>query len=211
VWVCMDADLQDPPEAVPALLDRLAVGDVAGVFAGRRGAYETLGRRLTGTLHRRVLAALTGLPPDAGAFLAMDARLRDGVLAAVTRAGAPSVVVAAATTRWALTSVPVERATRSEGTSSWSHRTRLRQATRTLAWAGRRRRMRPGVHRRRDEIVVRSPDGWTWRGVRPCRQSAPSRDEAARPGAWTAYGSSYGSWDRHRPTMPGLPRTPRGL
>jgi undecaprenyl-phosphate 4-deoxy-4-formamido-L-arabinose transferase len=30
VWVCMDADLQDPPEAVPALLDRLAAGDVAG-------------------------------------------------------------------------------------------------------------------------------------------------------------------------------------
>ena len=42
VWVCLDADLQDPPEAVPLLLDRLARGDVDAVFAGRRGAYESL-------------------------------------------------------------------------------------------------------------------------------------------------------------------------
>ncbi len=27
-WVCLDADLQDPPEAVPVLLRRLAEGDV---------------------------------------------------------------------------------------------------------------------------------------------------------------------------------------
>ena len=76
-WVCLDADLQDPPEAVPLLLDRLARGDVEAVFAGRRGAYESLGRRLTGTLHRRVAARLTGLPADAGAFLAMRPRRAD--------------------------------------------------------------------------------------------------------------------------------------
>jgi hypothetical protein len=33
-------DLQDPPSRA-LLLDRLAAGDVAAVFAGRRGAYES--------------------------------------------------------------------------------------------------------------------------------------------------------------------------
>src|SRR5215212_11950435 len=77
VWVCLDADLQDPPEAVPVLLDRLARGDVGAVFAGRRGRYESLPRRVTGRLHRRVATRLTGLPPDAGAFLAMRRAVRD--------------------------------------------------------------------------------------------------------------------------------------
>src|SRR5918997_5843711 len=61
VWVCMDADLQDPPEAVPLLLDRLAVGDVGAVFAGRRGTYESRSPLVTGRLHRGLLARLTGL------------------------------------------------------------------------------------------------------------------------------------------------------
>src|SRR3954468_18955159 len=58
VWACMDADLQDPPEAVPLLLERLARGDVAAVFAGRCGRYESGPRRLTGGLHRRLAARL---------------------------------------------------------------------------------------------------------------------------------------------------------
>jgi hypothetical protein len=135
VWVCMDADLQDPPEAVPALVERLSAGDVAGVFAGRRGAYESPGRRLTGSVHRRLLAALTGLPPDAGAFFAMDARLRLAVLTAMTQRRAPSVVAAAGASELPLVAVPVARASRREGTSSWTSRARLRQSLRTLAWS----------------------------------------------------------------------------
>ena len=137
-WVCMDADLQDPPEAVPELLTRLHQGDVSGVFAGRRGAYETRGRRVTGTAHRWVLAALTGLPPDAGAFLAMDRRARDAVVTAMSELAAPSVVAAVGAARLPLASTPVERAERGQGTSSWTSRARLRQSLRTLAWAARR-------------------------------------------------------------------------
>jgi polyisoprenyl-phosphate glycosyltransferase len=140
VWVCMDADLQDPPEAVPALVERLTGGGVAGVFAGRRGAYESRGRRLTGTAHRRLLATFTGLPPDAGGFFAMDARLRAAVLTGMAE-DAPSVVAAAGAARLPLTSIPVQRAVRAEGTSSWTSRARLRQSQRTLAWMWRRRRL----------------------------------------------------------------------
>jgi polyisoprenyl-phosphate glycosyltransferase len=138
VWVCLDADLQDPPEAVPLLLDRLAGGDVDAVFAGRRGAYESLGRRVTGTLHRRVAARLTGLPTDAGAFLALGPVVRAAVLAAMD-AGAPSVVLAVGRAGRPVTSVPVARDRRTVGTSAWTPRARLRQSVGSLRWALRRR------------------------------------------------------------------------
>lgn len=135
-WVCLDADLQDPPEAVPLLLDRLAVGDVAAVFGGRRGAYEGRLRLLTGRAHRAVLSRLTGLPPDAGAFLALDARARASVLGLE----GPSLVAAIGAARLPTASVPVARDARSSGTSAWTTRARLRQSARTLAWTMRQRR-----------------------------------------------------------------------
>ena len=137
-WVCLDADLQDPPEAVPLLLDRLARGDVGAVFAGRRGAYESRLRRLTGNLHRRIAARLTGLPPDAGAFFAMGPGVRRAVVAAVP-AGAPSVVLAVARAGERTTSLPVPRDVRPEGRSTWTGRARIAQSVRSLAWAARRR------------------------------------------------------------------------
>jgi glycosyltransferase involved in cell wall biosynthesis len=138
VWVCLDADLQDPPEAVPLLLDRLGRGDVGAVFAGRRGSYESRLRRLTGNLHRRVAARLTGLPPDAGAFLAMGPGVRRAVIAAVEN-GAPSVVLAVAGAGERTTSLPVPRDVRPEGRSAWTARARIAQSLRSLAWAARRR------------------------------------------------------------------------
>lgn len=137
-WVCLDADLQDPPEAVPALLARLGRGDVAAVFAGRRGSYEGALRLLTGRAHRALMARLTGLPPDAGAFLALDARAREAVL----RLQGPSLVAAIGAARLPVASVPVERAAREHGASAWTTRARLRQSARTLAWTLRRRRGR---------------------------------------------------------------------
>jgi glycosyltransferase involved in cell wall biosynthesis len=138
-WVCLDADLQDPPEAVPLLLDRLAAGNVGAVFAGRRGRYESPARRFTGTLHRRLASGLTGLPPDAGAFFAMDGEVRSAVLTAMTAEAAPSVVLAVARARVPVTSVPVARDLRPVGRSAWSGRARLRQSARSLVWALRSR------------------------------------------------------------------------
>jgi glycosyltransferase involved in cell wall biosynthesis len=130
-WVCLDADLQDPPEAVPHLLDRLAQGDVDAVFAGRRGRYERGLRLLTGRLHRAALARLTGLPSDAGAFLALGPRARDAVLEAC----APSLVAAVGAARLPVATVPVARDERPSGSSAWTTRARARQSARTLAWA----------------------------------------------------------------------------
>ncbi|WP_433786916.1 glycosyltransferase [Actinomycetospora sp. CA-101289] len=133
-WVCLDADLQDPPEALPALLDDLGAGGADAVFAGRRGAYEGRLRRLTGMAHRRAVALLTGLPADAGAFLALGPRGRDAVL----DARAPSLVAAIGAARLAVRSIPVARAPRAEGRSAWTTAARWRQSLRTLWW------LRPG-------------------------------------------------------------------
>ncbi len=134
-WVCLDADLQDPPEAVPALLDRLAAGDVGAVFAGRRGAYESRARLLTGTLHRAAMARLTGLPADAGAFLAMDRPSRDRLLAL----DPPGIVAGIGAARIPCASVPVVRAARPAGPSAWTPAARLGQSARSLLWAYRAR------------------------------------------------------------------------
>ena len=135
-WVCLDADLQDPPEAVPALLDRLAAGDAGVVFAGRRGAYESPARMLSGRIHRAAMARLTGLPPDAGAFLAMDRPSRDRLLAL----GPPGIVAGVGAAGIACVSVPVVRDARPTGRSAWTPAARLRHSGRTLAWAARRAR-----------------------------------------------------------------------
>jgi glycosyltransferase involved in cell wall biosynthesis len=134
-WVCLDADLQDPPEAVPALLDRLAAGGAGVVFAGRRGAYESRARLLTGTLHRAAMTRLTGLPADAGAFLAMDRPSRDRLLAL----DPPGIVAGVGAARIRSVSIPVARASRPVGRSAWTPAARLNQSARSLLWAYRSR------------------------------------------------------------------------
>jgi glycosyltransferase involved in cell wall biosynthesis len=130
-WVCLDADLQDPPEAIPLLLDRLASLPADAVFAGRRGSYERRGRLATARLHRIVLSWITGLPPDAGAFVAL------GPVAwhAAIRRDAPSIVAAIGVAGLTVASVPVERTPRALGTSAWTSAARLRQSGQTLTWA----------------------------------------------------------------------------
>jgi len=130
-WVCLDADLQDPPEAVPALLDRLAAGDVGAVFAGRRGDYQPAFRLLTGRLHRAALGRLTGLPPDAGAFVALGPDARHALL----RLRPPSIVAGIGASGVPVASVPVPRSVRPVGSSAWTQAARLAQSARTLAWA----------------------------------------------------------------------------
>ena len=65
--VVLDADLQDPPEAIPDLLGH----DYSAVLAGRRGDYAPPGRLFTSALYRRLLTRLSGVPLDAGMFFAI--------------------------------------------------------------------------------------------------------------------------------------------
>jgi polyisoprenyl-phosphate glycosyltransferase len=150
VAIVLDADLQDPPEAIPRLLERLTLG-VDVVFAGRRGAYQRPLRRVTSRVWKTFLHLATGrrLPADAGLFLAMNrtaishlldhAEPRPYILGVLGRSGLK------------MTSIPVARAARPSGSSAYSGWDRLKlavQGSRSL-WIA--RRTKPNRHRRNAE------------------------------------------------------------
>jgi glycosyltransferase involved in cell wall biosynthesis len=132
----MDGDGQDPPEAVPLLLEALARHDADVVFATRRGRYEALPRLVTGRMLKWSLWLLTRgkVPRDAGLFLVMRRAAADLVVA---HAGSdPYVLVLAARAARTVATVSVERAP--AGPSSYTSRMRWRVARRALATALRR-------------------------------------------------------------------------
>jgi polyisoprenyl-phosphate glycosyltransferase len=131
-WTALlDADLQDPPEALPQLL-RLAESGYDAVFAGRRGHYQSWPRLLTGRMYRRLLRLLTGLPADAGAFLVMSVRMRQFLLSA--GGPRPFIVSMIGCSGMPVLSVPVPRAMRTSGRSTYSTGTRVRAGIGALTW-----------------------------------------------------------------------------
>jgi glycosyltransferase involved in cell wall biosynthesis len=130
VVAVMDADLQDPPEAVPVLLAELERNGAGAVFAARRGRYETPFRLATGRLLKRTLWVLTRgrVPSDAGLFVVLRRNVAEQVVAS---AGSdPYVLVLIARAATSVATVPIER---ERGTgSSYTGAMRLRVARRAL-------------------------------------------------------------------------------
>lgn len=129
--VVLDADLQDPPEAIPALLR--ALEEVELVFAGRRGRYQGLGRMATSAAFRTVRSWATGLPRDAGLYFA----LRRGVRDRLTNLGDPdgSLLPLLGWSARSITSIPVGRARRLHGKSAYGEGMRWRAAWATVQWS----------------------------------------------------------------------------
>jgi len=137
VVVIIDADLQDPPEAIPGLLDALDDGcDVA--FAGRHGSYhESLFRRLTSQLFKRLQRWLTGLPVDAGSYVAITRPVVERLLEMPS--GPQTVVAMIGFAGRRVTSVPVTRAPRPSGRSAFTTSQRMSLGWKTLLWTVRMR------------------------------------------------------------------------
>lgn len=130
--VVMDADLQDPPEAVPLLIRRAEQGDVAAVFGGRRGRYESKSRLVTSRLYKRLQGHLVGVPADAGTFVALSRPLIDEL---VSMGGpSPSLVAMIGCAGYPVASVPIERAPRADGRSAYGHAARVVSAWRAMRW-----------------------------------------------------------------------------
>lgn len=131
VVVVMDADLQDPPEAIPRLLAALQA-PVAAVFAGRQGHYESRVRLMSSRLFKRLLHLLSArrLPPNAGLFVAIRRELAEHLLAQHARN--PYVLQLMAACRMSMIAIPAERSPRMAGVSAYSHRMRLQLAMRAL-------------------------------------------------------------------------------
>jgi SAM-dependent methyltransferase len=134
--VVLDADLQDPPEAIPELIAAASPG-VDAVFAGRRGDYEPRLRLVTGRLYRRLLRLVAGTPVDAGAFVALSRRMVERLvemrsLAPLRR---PALVAMIGCAGLEVASVPVERAPRPIGGSTYTSARRARSGLEALLWA----------------------------------------------------------------------------
>ena len=138
----MDADLQDPPEALGMLVSRMDDHSVDAVFATRRGAYESAGRLRTSRAFKRVVRTLTGLPPSSGMYLVMKRETMQAVFDAPPRLFYLPTALMRVTRRVA--GVPVERASRAGGVSQYTFLGRTRLALTALAgalwWRFRRRR-----------------------------------------------------------------------
>ena len=131
--VTMDADLQDPPEAIPRLLAALDAEDWAAVYAGRRGRYESSRRLVSSWIFKHAISLMTGMPGDAGSFVAMRRDVAERVLAFPN--AVPYLTAAVAWAGRRVTSIPVERAPRHDGSSSYSVSMRFGMAIGALAQA----------------------------------------------------------------------------
>lgn len=137
--VTMDADLQDRPEDVPLLVREIHDGHFDAVFAARRGEHPDRSRQLSSRIFKRLRSVLTGVPADAGTFLAMTREARDRISHFETASPCLPVLLAAAGLR--LGSVAVTRDPRPAGKSAYSHWMRVRLAWKDLraAWKVRAR------------------------------------------------------------------------
>ena len=121
----MDADLQDPPEALPRLLERLAAGDVGVVFSSRNTRSPTSSRWFRWIIRR----LFPSLPRTPCLCFAIDARTRAALLALTSNDD--YLVAAIGALGVATTAIPVERAGRPSGRSSYARWRRISYA----AWA----------------------------------------------------------------------------
>lgn len=125
--VVMDADLQDPPEALVSLW-RARSENYKAIFAGRRGDYQSYSRMLSSRVYKTLLHYLTGLPKDAGIFVLLEREMLDALLCMPVKL--PWINVMVALSRLPLSVVPVKRQLREQGVSAYSGWGRLRSAMR---------------------------------------------------------------------------------
>jgi len=126
--VILDADLQDPPEAIARLWPLRHRFDI--VFARRTGSYSQVARRITSHLYRAAVAIVGGLPRGACLYALMSRPVLDRI----NRAGATRVSLLAliAAARGRSTSVPIVRAKRLHGESGYTSLARCTKAAASL-------------------------------------------------------------------------------
>jgi glycosyltransferase involved in cell wall biosynthesis len=126
--VILDADLQDPPEALERLWPHRAGMDA--VFTRRTGRYTTPGRHLTSRLYRSAIEVVGRLPRGACLYVLLGRALVERINAAQGRRTTLLALIASHRPR--CTSVRIVRAPRAVGGSAYSAAARARRAARSL-------------------------------------------------------------------------------
>lgn len=127
--VLIDADLQDPPEAVAELWSARAPG-IDAVLAKRTGRYTSAARHRTSCLYRRLASLVSGLPQGACLFALIHRRLIDHI--AATKRDKISILAAIAGARGTCAIAPITRSTRPSGSSAYSTSRRVDKALHSL-------------------------------------------------------------------------------
>lgn len=120
IVVTMDGDLQDPPEAVPALIDRLFAKPSNGrsvVFAHKVGDYEGRIRLAQSSAFKRMLEVVGFADRRWGQFTAMRSEAKEAVLA--VRSRVPYLPILASLVGLEAATVPIERQPAPGGASAY--------------------------------------------------------------------------------------------
>ena len=123
VVVVMDADLQDPPQALPDMLRPLQNGGIDVVFGVRVGSYQSRWRMWHSRFFRFVIRRLTNLPRGAGGFVAMTDDVAQALLCKPYRHFYMAGMIGCGGYR--IHAVPVKRNLRASGQSAYTGRMRL--------------------------------------------------------------------------------------
>lgn len=142
VLAILDADLEHPPEAIPAMLEELRRGHDL-VLARRVGRGQSFGRRAASVTARLVARALRVSVPDLGSsFLVVEHRLSSPVRDHYVRTGehilVPAILAAARSPIW----IDVE--TQAQRISSYSG-LKLASVGLNFVWTNRARLLVPGL------------------------------------------------------------------
>ena len=117
--IVMDADLQDPPEVIPALLDKWRAGNEVVYAVRTQRAGESFLKKFTAALFYRLFARLTkiNMPLDSGDFRLLDRK----VIQALGAMREQHRFIRAMTcwTGFRQTAVPYERQSRHSGESKY--------------------------------------------------------------------------------------------
>lgn len=156
--VVLDSDLQDPPEAIAALVGRAQEGFDA-VFAARAGSYQGKLRMLTSRLFKAVMTRTCGLPGGAGMFFVASRRLV--LLLSSWRDPRPYIVAMIGLSGMPLSALLVTRQGRSQGSSAYSFYRRALLGLSALRFAWRWRQGAPGAREDRSHpSPIGRPNPW---------------------------------------------------
>lgn len=138
IYAILDADLQDPPEILGAMLEH-AQSHGESVFAGRMGYYQSWGRMLTSRVFKWLLGRWVGLPANVGTYLVIPGGVARAMLELNSRH--PQVVVMARRCSPSWSVFPYCREIRTHGHSAYSTFGRIKAAWLAMrcAWECRQR------------------------------------------------------------------------
>lgn len=126
VVAVMDADLQDPPEAIADLYRALQAGSNEAVFAQRTEDYQGMRRMMSSRLFKWLVNKMVGLPRGTGCFLIMSRKMLTDILSFETRLFyLPGLV---AKTNLSISTISLQRTVRASGKSAYSTPMRLNVA-----------------------------------------------------------------------------------